>query len=229
MATRSTNDGSRGTGAGSSRYGKIVVEPQAFCIIALHASQHRHESVHGFLLGTLTDDKAGGPGAAVATVTGAVPVSHGAAVTQPLAEVALGLCEQASEEEEGTDGVIGWYTAPRLLLDTRPGPVDVRVAASLSTRRGDASSSGSGILLVMQNTALGAVIRGDDSALLFASSEGDGAEIVVRDSAKAARAAREAIQQGLPMEDFADHLEKSTAAESSWRQYSSITDLIRKC
>jgi hypothetical protein len=223
MAIPSTG-GASGNGTGD-RCSKIVVEPQAYCIMALHASQHRHESVHGFLLGTFGDISSPSVGG-VATVTGAVPVSHGAAVTEPLLEVALGLCEQSSEE--ATEGVIGWYTAPRLLLDTRPGPVDVRVAASLSLRKGDGSRSGPGILLVMQNAALGDLVGGNDSAPLFASEAG-GAEVVVRDSAKASRATREAIQQGLPMEDFADHLERSTASESSWLQYSSISDLIRKC
>jgi hypothetical protein len=215
--------------------GRIVLDPMAYCVMALHASHHRHESVHGFLLGTVTAGP--GNGGSAARVTGAVPVSHGS-VTEPLVEMALGLCDaEAFKDENGVaeSAVIGWYTAPRLLLDGEPGPVDARIAATL-LRRGSSGADGSfsnetgpGVLVVLQNRSLGGVLKGDGDTPLFASAPAAGTEVVVVESAKAARATREAVQQGILLEDFVDHLECSTATASSWLKYTEIADLISKC
>ena len=67
-----------------------------------------------------------------------------------------------------------------------------------------------------------------DTALATAASGGN-REVLVVESVKAARATREAIQQDLAVEDFVDHLEQTSVAESNWLQYEAVVDLIKKC
>lgn len=220
----------------SSDTSSIVIHPQACCIVALHAAQHRHDTVRGFLLGS----SAGVDATGTTQVRWAVPVAHGP-VTGPLIELALGLCEAdpigQDKGEENT--VVGWYAAPSLLLEESASAlaVDAKVASGLTPASPARTSGGDGgTLLVMHNGALGSVLKGDDGSVgkLFAAStaaSGGSAsrEVVVLESAKAARATREAIQQGLVVEDFVDHLEQASAADSTWLQYESVVDLIKKC
>jgi Uncharacterised protein family (UPF0172) len=211
----------------------IVIHPQACCTMAMHATQHRHDTVRGFLLGSVDE------GTDTTQVRWAVPVAHGP-VTGPLVELALGLCEAAplGQDKGEVNAVVGWYTAPSLLMEGSASAVDARIASSLATPSSARTSGGDGgILLVMQNSALGSVLKGDDGSvgkLFTASAAASGGsavarEVVVVESVKAARAAREAIQQGLAVEDFVDHLEQTSAAESTWLQYESLVDLIKKC
>jgi Uncharacterised protein family (UPF0172) len=210
----------------------VVIHPQACCIMAIHATQHRHDTVRGFLMGSVDATTA------TMQVRWAVPVAHGP-VTGPLVEMALGLCEAAPLGKEKGEGnvVVGWYTAPSLLLDGSASAVDGRIASGLtaaSSSSARTSGGDGGILLVMQNEVIGSVLKGDDGSVgkLFTASttgsEGN-REIVVVESVKAARATREAIQQGLVVEDFVDHLERPSVSESTWLQYESVVDLIKKC
>lgn len=210
----------------------VVIHPQACCIMAMHATQNRHDTVRGFLLGSVDDSTA------TTQVRWAVPVAHGP-VTGPLVELALGLCEAAPLGQDKGEGntVVGWYTAPSLLLDRSASAVDARIASSLTAASSSARKSGGdgGILLVMQNESLGSVLKGDNGSVgkLFTASTAAASEakreVLVVESVKAARATREAIQQGLVVDDFVDHLEKTSAAESTWLQYESVVDLIKKC
>jgi len=127
----------------------VAVLPQATVAIAGHCQAHANDSVYGILLGSSLKQ-----GAMV--VTDAIAVSHGAPPSLPIAEAALGLADQHTKA--GSIAIVGWYTAPMLLEDTRPGPVALRLAAQL------ASSSVEPVLLVVQNKALSACVLDGASA-----------------------------------------------------------------
>lgn len=109
----------------------VEVSPRALVVIAAHAARHRYASVGGFLLGTSSEN-----------VTGAIPVVHGP-LTQPIIDIALSLLDA-----ETVKLIVGWYTAPRLLMDTRPDAVSLRVAAQM------ANDELEPVLLLVQNEKL---------------------------------------------------------------------------
>jgi Uncharacterised protein family (UPF0172) len=109
----------------------VKVSPRVLVIIATHAGRHRYSSVGGFLLGTSSEN-----------VTGAIPVVHGP-LTQPIIDIALSLLDA-----ETVQSIVGWYTAPRLLMDAKPDAVSLRVAAQL------ANDELEPVLLFVQNVKL---------------------------------------------------------------------------
>jgi len=132
---------------------RVAVQPQAAIAMAAHCQTHPNESVHGILLGRCETASSSG----VVVVTEAIAVSHGAP-SRPVVEAALGLVLQNRDK---TTVVAGWYTAPMLLEDTRPGPVALRMAANL------ASTTVEPVLLVVQNQILGdCTLSGKSAATL---------------------------------------------------------------
>lgn len=117
----------------------VEVSPDAFVSMVLHAGQNPTTVVHGFLVGSTTNG--------TVKVTKAIPVCH-ETPSRPLLETAMGLL---------AEDVVGWYTAPERLSDTHPGPVALRIAASLA----DASKD-EPVLIVLDNEELATCLRGEN-------------------------------------------------------------------
>ena len=131
----------------TSNYTKVSVEPEAFVSMLLHARQHAYQAVHGVLLGSAPQQQG-----STLTIKAAVPVCHGTPV-QPWIETSLSLIEAQLEDKEE---IVGWYTAPLLLQDSRPGPVALRMASIL-----DDASSCSSTLIVLNNQAAANCCQGN--------------------------------------------------------------------
>ena len=91
----------------------VLVQPLA--AMTAHCQTHPNESVHGILLLGRCETASSSE---VVVVTEAPPV----------VEAVLGLVMQNHDK---TTIVVGWYMAPMLLEDTRPGPVALRMVANL--------------------------------------------------------------------------------------------------
>jgi hypothetical protein len=189
----------------SAQKEKVVVEAAAFVGMLLHARQHKHQAVHGLLLGKCS--KGGSP----VTVTEAVPICHGTPV-QPWIESALAMVEAHLESETQ---MIGWYTAPMLLDDTRPGPVALRMASILETENGAQST-----LIVVQNKAAAQCFTdaSQASSALQAFGKDFGNQYqeslittLAGDTAKLCLALQKAVSSKVPSNDFLDHLEGSAS------------------
>lgn len=194
---------------------KVVVRPKAFVAMMLHGTTHKNEVVHGILLGT---SKGG-----ILTITDAAAVSHGAP-TLPLVETALGLVQAKSE-----DTIVGWYTAPLLLKDSRPGPVALRMVASLET------DTNAPALLVLDNSALAACLNDTtvpESTIKAYGKDSLGKQwvdplvLTLEDSQSGFRALKEAVAQNVGAEDLEDHL--SGPASSPWYPNPSLANVLAK-
>jgi len=193
---------------------KVVVRPSAFCTIALHAVQHKNEAVHGILLGS-SEKK-------VITVQEAVAVCHGAP-TMPLVETAVGLVQAKSDLK-----IVGWYTAPTLLVDTQPSPVGMRMAANFATESIEST------LIMVNNANLAECLRGkgkNDGILIahgkdFGQQYMEPLETIVEGVAGAVKAVQEAIKRVVTLNDLVDHLDQP--ASSSWYPNKDISTLVDK-
>lgn len=123
---------------------KVKIAPVAFDGMIRHALRYPNESVHGILLGRVESG--------LLTVLGIAPICHGAP-TRPLVEMGAGLVQVQTDHI-----IVGWYTAPSLLQDTRPGPVALRAVANLETPTTEPA------LIVLQNVALRACLDEKDGS-----------------------------------------------------------------
>ena len=168
---------------------KITMTPLASLSMALHATRHSTEAVHGVLLGYHDNNNNEW------IVTDAVPITHGTP-TLPIVEVALGLlphCIGKQPEQRDSSSattitttrsrqIVGWYTAPMLLHDTQPDPLALRMMTNLAQAAAtatDATTTSSTsqlltvaaatnlFLVVVQNEALASFLNGttDESSV----------------------------------------------------------------
>ena len=180
---------------GKASQTKVVIKPEAFTAILLHAVHHKHDSVHGVLVGSSTKD--------TITVHKAVAVSHGAP-TRPVVETALGLIQAKSD-----DTIVGWYTAPALLEDSKPGPVALRMAANLETDQVEPT------LLVVQNAGLAACLKGEGKAedAIEALGKDFGKQwlapldLTLESPTEALKSVKDSIAKGVKINDLLDHLD----------------------
>lgn len=145
---------------------KITTTSPASLAITLHGIRHSTEAIHGVLLGYPNED-AGGE----IIITDAVPITHGAP-TLPIVEVALGLLPHCMKNSITTNKnknnttktiqIVGWYTAPMLLKDTKPDPLALRMIANLAKATSSSSSlvMTDPILMVVQNELLASFVKG---------------------------------------------------------------------
>lgn len=216
----------------------ILVLPHAALAIVLHCNRHSTDSVHGILLGNVEPS-------GVVSVTDAVPVTHGAP-TAPIVESAFGLLPHCLKDRK--TAVVGWYTAPMLLQDTRPGPSALRMMANL----GGASSSTTDVLLpvvtdpiliVVQNEALASFVNGallGDSriSVLKAFGRNSGNQwLSPIDSTKVeqiedvASAVRKASEGGVAISDLLDFYDECSIPASSpalWFPHDKVAALLQK-
>ena len=197
----------------------VEVSPRAFVVMAMHATRHRNDSVHGVLLGSYENN--------LTKVRDAVAVSHGAP-TRPLVETAIGLIESSLKPDDKTK-IIGWYTAPMLLEDNRPGPVALRMTAGL------ASDSMEPALLVIQNIALAECLRGEGKVDTVLQSFGrdfgqqwlEPIKTTVNDTSKACQAAKKAYKsESVALNDLVDHFEDPDL--SPWYPNKNLTKQLDK-
>jgi len=268
--TEGTSSGGGGdTTTATTAVDVVVVQPLAYVSAALHAATYPNDVVHGVLLGRRAEEGTGTGKTAgtVLLVTDAVPVSHGIPPTKPVAEMALALIETSlalsSSSPSGYSpssssskiAVVGWYTSPALLDDAKPGPVALRMAASLSTRTATVGKEITidPVLLVVQNVALGRAVakKNDDD-----ETDDDGAHppqgdvfaaygkepigkqwvqpltVQLEDTSKSVRALREALHtQKLKAADFVQHLENGNDSEDSdeWYPDKRISYVVENC
>ena len=177
---------------------KVIVKPEAFCAMSTHAANYPNDEIHGVLLGKFEDK--------TSTVYESVPVAHGPP-TRPLAELALGLIPSLTEYD-----IIGWYTAPMLLEDTKPSPVALRVASSLK------SGSIEPTLILLKNEAIATCLKGGSASESlqalgkdFADQYLDEIETTIEKSETLSKAAQSCKE--ISVIDFSEHLDKPTHAE----------------
>lgn len=238
-------------------YQSVTVLPQATVTMALHGFRHKYESVHGILLGKIQAER--DQKIVSLVVTEAIPVSHGAP-TLPLVEAGLGLVHHQSCSVGGSGSgssnktavnsscIVGWYTAPMLLDDSRPGPVALRMVANLAA----SPSAVEPILLVVQNSALAAAVAAvktetDDRTSTstppepiihalkrdFGNQWLDPISTVILDQPKdtvaSAEMIQQAVKQGIIVADLIDHFEDNNTSDktaSSWYPNKEILALV---
>lgn len=171
---------------------KVSVESPALVSMMQHSLSHKYQAIHGLLLGTVSGD--------TIVAKNAVPVCHGTP-TRPLVETAIGLVQAKVEHK-----IVGWYVAPALLKDRKPGPAALRMVANLETDEFEP------VLLVLQNAALAACLKGEEKMddILYAFGKDDLGDQWVRPldcPVKASTSAIEQVKIGKPINDLIDHFE----------------------
>lgn len=185
---------------------KVTIEPEALAIMALHAQKHSRDAVFGLLIG-----KSG------TQIQSALPVCHGPPPTRPLAEMAM---RMASET------IVGWYTAPALLEDTKAGPVALRLAASLETGGVEPT------LVVLQNKELATWIESGNGKAAVAYGKDFGGqyleplETVLAKSESAQQAVTKAISAGVSVMDLVDHYDGD--GKDVYGKNAALTDLVQQ-
>lgn len=185
----------------------VIIAPQAFVLMALYAVQHGASGVHGVLIGTRSKNRI--------DVSGAFPVCH-ETPTKLLVETGLALVESTIQNDKSTS-IVGWFTAPEILADDKPGPVALRIAANLATDTNEP------ILLVLRNEIIGQLINGEESSATaaiqaFGKNLGqqwmDSLEVSVSLDADAATVMKEL--KGMSINDLVDHWQNG--ASSDWHE-----------
>ncbi|KAL3932427.1 MAG: hypothetical protein SGARI_003964 [Bacillariaceae sp.] len=131
---------------------KVEIRPEVLVLMASHASSHPTTSVHGVLIGNAAGK--------TLKVTNAYPICH-ETPTKTLVETSLAMVQSSLDGNNGGNGssskIMGWYTAPELLGDTKPAPVALRVVASLE----DGNDGLQPVLIVLNNEA---IVNGNGSS-----------------------------------------------------------------
>jgi hypothetical protein len=200
----------------------VTIAPEVFALMAAHASCHSTTVVHGVLLGNRTKKDE-------VVITDAFPICH-ENPTKVLVETSLSLLLSVLEGVDDDDSkkyIVGWYTAPELLGESKPGPVALRIVASIAAGHGTA---GEPVLLVLNN---------DQMVKMFAREENDPGSCIqafgkdfgvqwkeplnssVSESQKALKAI---LNETIQVKDLVDHWEAGTSSE--WTRALSLTKYI---
>ena len=191
---------------------EVVVRPSAFCSMVLHADRHTTEVVHGLLLGSSVRS--------TITVDEAVPLCH-ASPTLPLIETAIGLVEMQTDSS-----IVGWYTAPMIYEDRKPGPIAMRMTSNLETEKKPCT------LLVLNNSALGDCIKGNsseaqDAVQAYGKDFGKQFQEAIRTTVQEGDGACQALVQaktnGIRCNDLEDNMDDPS---STWYPSKPLTKLI---
>ena len=129
-----------------NKIGGVTLAPEVFALMAAHAASHPTSAVHGVLIGSRQGNNV--------TVSDAFPICH-ESPTKTLVETALTLVQSNLEGSDNKkDKIVGWFTAPELLHDTKPGPVALRIVANLEAAMGGDGSGEQPVLLVLDNESI---------------------------------------------------------------------------
>ena len=197
----------------------VVVAPQAAVSMILHAKHHSTTVIHGVLIGSRSGD--------ITTVSNAIPLCH-EPPTRTLVDTSLALVQ--AQQETSKNRIVGWFTAPEVLDDERPGPAALRIVANLETENFEP------VLLVLNNSALAKFFSdpndGSASELFNAFGKDFGKQwmeplsLSLEKSGGVVEAAREACKEGLVVDDLVDHWEGSCSAE--WDPSARLSELVEK-
>ena len=134
---------------------RVVIAPHAFATMVAYAAKYSTSSVHGVVVGTTTSD--------TINVTNIFPICHDETPTKPLVDTALALVASSLEEDSSSskDKIIGWFTAPELLQDNTPGPVPLRIVATMDYGVDDTDK----VLLLVRNEEITNIIQDVDSTV----------------------------------------------------------------
>ena len=200
----------------------VTISPEVFALMGVHASCHPTTPVHGVLVGNRNKSNKN-----EVEITDAYPICH-ESPTKILVETSLSLILSVLEDDNKTKkSIVGWYTAPELLEETKPGPVALRVVASIAA----ASTTGEPVLLVLNNDKIVKLFEKeetDPNSCVQAYGKDFGMQWMeplksakVMDSPKAVKAV---LNDKLQVKDLVDHWEAGTSSE--WTTASSLTKYI---
>mmetsp|Transcript_29977 Transcript_29977/g.30465 ORF Transcript_29977/g.30465 Transcript_29977/m.30465 type:complete len:219 (-) Transcript_29977:1721-2377(-) len=206
----------------------VTISPEVFALLVAHAASHPTTTVHGVLIGNRSKSNN------KVDVTDAFPICH-ENPTRPLVETALALVQSNLEEEETNNKyIVGWFTAPELLYETKPGPVALRIVASLaaaSSSRNDPSSfSGEPVLLSLHNETIVNILAEKDSVASkviqaygkdFGMQWMEPLDLTVLNESVAVKAVTDIINGKVNINDLVDHWDKG--ASSEWTLASSLS------
>ncbi|EOD15362.1 hypothetical protein EMIHUDRAFT_451733 [Emiliania huxleyi CCMP1516] len=100
----------------------IEVQPEAYCLMFLHACKYPARAVNGLLLGTAAGDSV--------KVQKALPLFHSSFALSPMLETALMLADEHCKSS-GKLQVVGYYQANELCDDLELGPFGKKIAQKI--------------------------------------------------------------------------------------------------
>lgn len=208
----------------------VTIAPQVFALMAAHAASHPTSAVHGILVGSRIGNEV--------TVVDAFPVCH-ENPTKTLVETSLSIIQSNLDGNKDKHSIVGWFTAPELLHETKPGPVALRIVANLATVMGEEEP----VLLVLNNefivnllaigsqgeslTASRAIQAfGKDFGMQWMEPIDD---LSVNDDSKITKAVIAMLSEGNEIrivKDLVDHWDQGTSSE--WTSASSLVSITSK-
>lgn len=214
----------------------VTVAPEVFALMAAHAVSHPTSAVHGILVGSRKGDEV--------AVADAFPVCH-ENPTKTLVETALSLVQSILEGNKENHTIIGWFTAPELLHETKPGPVALRIVSNLAAAMGE-GCQGDPVLLVLNNESIVKLLAisadGDqkDSVMASGTIQAFGKDfgmqwmepidnLSVTDEPRSTKAAIAMINdenEAQVVKDLVDHWNQGAASE--WTSASSLASVTNK-
>ena len=199
----------------------VVISSQVFTLMAAHAASHPTSAVHGILVGT----RKGGE----VTIVDAFPVCH-ENPTKTLVETSLSLVQSGLEGNKDNLAIVGWFTAPELLHDAKPGPVALRIVANLAASMGENEP----VLLVLNNGSIVKLFGAEESVTASQTVQAFGKDfgmqwmepignLTVKDESESRKALLSMITKGedpRAVKDLVDHWDQGAASE--WTSASSL-------
>ena len=199
----------------------VVVSSQVFALMAAHAASYPTSAVHGILVGTRNGGEV--------TIVDAFPVCH-ENPTKPLVETSLSLVQSSLEGNKDNLAIVGWFTAPEMLHDTKPGPVALRIVANIAASMGETEP----VLLVLNNQSIVKLFAAEGSATASQTIQAFGKDfgmqwmepidnLSVTDESEATKAAISMVTNGNDarvVKDLVDHWNQG--ASSEWTSASSL-------
>jgi len=203
----------------------VTISPEVFALLVAHAASHPTTTVHGVLIGNRKSNKV--------DVTDAFPICH-ENPTRPLVETALALV-QSNLEGETNKYIVGWFTAPELLYETKPGPVALRIVASLAASSRGNSSSGEPVLLSLNNETIVNILAEKESLASkavqaygkdFGMQWMEPLDLTVSNESAAVKAVTDIFNEKFNINDLVDHWDEG--ASSEWTLASSLSSFTKK-
>lgn len=214
----------------------VIISPEVFALMAAHAASHPTTAIHGVLIGNRNSSTN------KVDVTDAFPICH-ENPTKPLVETALALVQSNLEGQQQKDTdkkscIVGWYTAPELLYEKKPGPVALRIVAGLaaaaSSENNDSSSSSSSgepVLLVLNNEVIVNLLAEQEKVVASKVVQAYGKDfglqwmepldLTVSNESGAVKAVSAIFNEKVNVNDLVDHWDEG--ASSEWTSASRIS------
>ena len=202
----------------------VIISPEVFALMAAHAASHPTTAIHGVLIGNRNSSTN------KVDVTDAFPICH-ENPTKPLVETALALVQSNLEGQQQKDTdkkscIVGWYTAPELLYEKKPGPVALRIVAGLA-----AASSEEPVLLVLNNEVIVTLLAEQEKVVASKVVQAYGKDfglqwmepldLTVSNESGAVKAVSAIFNEKVNVNDLVDHWDEG--ASSEWTSASRIS------